>query len=184
MVARLGRQWVGSDYLYQMPGHIGVVVEVVHSTEQDLPIDEAGIKQAIMNLFYDNGIVPEALATANQPPLPFLHILILTSEVEKQTVAAVAARFFEKVSIDRFEFIPPGVWQAITWERQDLVIAPRVQLAGEVQRTAMGLATNFVDQINYFLELRIEQDSDIRRKRPQGQRQRHQGCQECITSCR
>lgn len=164
LVARLGRHWVGSDYLYQMPGHIGVVVEVVKSDTTTFQIDSARIKSHIMNIFSQAGITPQATAYGNQPPLPFFHVLIFATSTAEHGIAAISGRLFEKVTIDRFHFDMPGTWQAITWEQQDLITASLQQISEQIIQTSLDISAHFVHQVNYFLDLRVQQESDVKLK--------------------
>lgn len=164
LVARLGRHWVGSDYLYQMPGHIGVVVEVVKSSATAFEVDSARIKMHIMNIFSQAGITPQAASYPGQPPLPFFHLLIFVSETADHGIAAISGRLFEKVTIDRFHFDVPGTWQAITWEQQDMVTASLQQISDQIEHTSLDIASHFVHQVNYFLDLRVQQESDVKLK--------------------
>jgi len=171
LVARLGRQWVGSDYLYQMPAHIGVVVEIVggakeyiEGQETPVTINAEYIKRQVMDHFIANGITPQAITVGNNPPLPFFHILIFAASTDDRGVAYITCRLFEKVHLDRFGFQLPGAWQAITWEKQELIITSIQQFPENVGMTAVGIADDFLKKVIYFMELRIQQGSDIKLK--------------------
>lgn len=162
LVARYGREWVGSDYLYDMPVNIGVIVEVVLPDGKPIDINPMALKQQISGIFAKIGINPDAEALGPKPPLPFFHVLILAYPTDTKYVAYVSGRLFEEVKIDRLHFEPNGVWQAITWEKQDLVITSPSQFNDQLTKTVDSIGEAFIDRIRFFQELQLEQDSKIK----------------------
>ena len=76
LLAKIGRRWVGNDYLYNLHRNIGIKIEVVEQEDKKISIDGEGLTQLVAEIFQKGDIIPESLASADTPPLPFFHILI------------------------------------------------------------------------------------------------------------
>ena len=162
LVARYGKEWVGSDYLYDMPVNMGVVIEVVLPEGKAIDINPNSLKQQISGIFAKLGINPDAEAIGPKPPLPFFHVLILAYPTDTKYVAYVSGRLFEEVKIDRLHFEPNGTLQAITWEKQDLVITSPSQFNDQLTKTVDSIGEAFIDRIRFFQELQLESDNQIK----------------------
>lgn len=160
MLARVGRKWVGSDYLYDLPGNIGIKVEVVSGEGIALPIDTGAVSGVVAEIFQRGGLTPESLAGENRPPLPFFHILIFTFGDETQNVAYVAGRLFEDALLARYDLEPLGTWQVISWEKQDLVITSPLQFEDQFMKTVINIAETFVNRVETYARIKEESESN------------------------
>lgn len=172
-----GSEWVGSDHLFNLPASIGVVVEIVKpssissvtsapttapgATGTSAPVAlglnvlliEEKIKEIVSNSLKNIKMKPRDLLLERGTPLPFLHFLIILNPVEKGYVAYIAGRLFETVQSNRI-FLKTGItFQAITWEKQELIIAPPEQLQQQILETIQTIIASFSERIkNYALE--------------------------------
>lgn len=79
-------------------------------------------------------------------PLPALQILIMLQPVEKGVAAYCAAQLLEVVELHRIFLRPEIVYQAITWQKQELLLVAPEQLTVELDRTIRSLASSFADR--------------------------------------
>lgn len=162
LVARVGNRWVGSDYLYNLHRNIGIKVEVVKQAGKEISIDEEGLSQLVAEIFQQAGIVPESQASSNTPPLPFFHILIFALPADNTSIAFVSGRLFEDALLSRYGLEPIGTWQAISWEKQDLVVTSQLQFEDQLIKSVAGIATTFVNRVEVYAKLKEESESDAK----------------------
>lgn len=159
-------QWVGSDYLYNLTPNVGVVVEVIQSGELPQLINSNLIKENISSIFAMAGINPISESYADRPPLPFFNLIIFISPVEENFAFSVTGRLFEGVEIPRLNFRLPGTFQAITWEKQEMVVTPANRLTEQLLFTSREIAGLFAERVNYFKRQKIEQDQQLKLRCP------------------
>lgn len=157
-------KWVGSDYLYSLSPNIGVVVELVNPNNIPHNIDIDLIKQNIETIFSYSGINPVAESIGGGPPLPFFHLLIFASPVENSYVFSISGRLFEDVRLARLNVKLPGTWQAITWEKQELVVASKALFFEQLWATSKQIAESFTQRVNFFRRQLIEQEDQLKLK--------------------
>lgn len=162
LLAKLGRRWVGSDYLYNMHQNIGIVIEVVLQEGKDISVDKDGLKGIIADAFGRIGLVPEALASENTPPLPFFHVLIFAFPSENSTVAFVSGRLFEDALLARYGLDPIGTWQAISWEKQDLVVTSPMQFDAQLKKSVSNIAQTFTERVEMYSKIKEESESNAK----------------------
>ncbi len=155
-------KWVGSDYLYDLPSNIGVVVEVVSPTGSTQNINTALIKQNIEAIFSYARINPVTESFQGQPPLPFFHLLIFAVPVENSYVFSISGRLFEAVRLARLNLRLPGTWQAITWEKQELIVASKTLFFEQLLATSKEIAEFFTQRVTYFKKQRMELEEQLR----------------------
>lgn len=88
------------------------------------------------------------------PPLPFLHVLIMVNPIEKGYVAYFGLRLFESVEIKRVVLEPDTAFQAITWEKQTLLIASTEDFKKEMSNLTKELTEDFISRYNYYRSLK------------------------------
>lgn len=88
-------------------------------------------------------------ADAGKPPLPVFMIVIIAEPINKGYAIYCAANLFEEVDMKRAQ-LEEGTWQAITWERQHLIITPTEELPYHLGRCVDDLAYSFVKLYRYF----------------------------------
>jgi len=162
LVTQFAGKWIGSDYLYNLPPDIGIAIDVVTPDNFPLRIDQLRIKDAAADVFSRGNITPISQAVGDMPPLPFLHFLIFVQSAEESVVAFVEARYFEGVKLFRLDYSLPGTVQAITWEKQDLIVDAPNRIEEQILVSAEGLAREFVSRVHYFERQRYEEEEMLR----------------------
>lgn len=157
-------KWVGGDNMYNMPNNIGVGVEIVKPVGKPLPISSSAIKARIAALFERSGITPQPEGKAPSAPLPFFHMLILIYPIEKGYVAALNGRLFEAVTIPRIILEKSNTWQAITWEKQDLIITSGDLLVEQVNLAIDDITTNFIDRYTFYEKIYEQTKRQLQRE--------------------
>lgn len=162
LLAKIGKRWVGNDYLYNMHRNIGVKVEVVRKEGKDISIDEEGLAYIVADIFQRGEIIPESLASEELPPLPFFHILIFAFPSENSNIAFVSGRLFEDALFARYGLDPIGTWQAISWEKQDLVITSPLQFDEQLKKSVANIAATFIDRVEMYAKIKAESESNAK----------------------
>ncbi|MBA3238929.1 MAG: hypothetical protein H0T62_11370 [Parachlamydiaceae bacterium] len=150
-------RWVGSDYLYDLPSNIGVVVELVVPQELAGVFSTDRIRDEVNTIFSNIGITPLSEAIGEQPPLPFFHLVAFIVPVEGSYVLSLSGRLFENVTLPRINFQLSGTWQAITWEKQAIIVSSKNQLSDQLYGTAKEIAVLFAGKVLHFRDRRFAQ---------------------------
>lgn len=136
-------KWEGTDYLGFLSRNIGISVEVLKPEGVPPVADPSILENQVAAVFTQENIVPRT-DVAEGPPLPFLHLLIFIYPIDQERFIVFGnGRLFEQVQVVRKDFVPAGVWQAITWETQDLTVAGSDTLDVKVKGIAEKLAAAF-----------------------------------------
>lgn len=144
-----GGQWVGSENLNNLTKDIGVVAEIIAPSTLSVPLTEEALRQKVVSLLQEARLNPHpAESMTKENPLPFLHLLIMVNPIERGFAAYCAGRLFEEVQIKRVFLKPNIVWQAITWEKQELILSPADQLQDSLNRTIQYIIKDFTDRLH------------------------------------
>lgn len=146
MLVRMGNFWEGGDNLFNLGSHVGVFVEIIKPQEDTLPINNEQFQRLIADIFSGAGIIPTILAATDQPPLPFFQVQILLYPINKGYVASCEGRLFESVSLKRVLFDPGMIFQAITWQKKNLLVAPTNTIVSELERAVSDIAHSFIER--------------------------------------
>lgn len=149
-------QWVGSDNLYNVSSNISVYVEMIYPENQKIFFNEGELKAKVQAIFTKGGITPFALHQPETPALPLFHVLIMLNQVEPCIMASCSCRLFEAVTIKRAIFDEGITFQAITWEKQDLIASGKQDFTALIEKTVEEFATEFVERFKYFQNLRLQ----------------------------
>lgn len=142
--------WTGGDNLLNISKDIPIHLELVLPIGKKSPIDEAEIKKRVTAIFSKAGIGDQAKAFTTKPPLPFFHVLIMVQNIEKGYAAYIGGRLFEEVTVPRVVLPDNTFFQAITWEKQELIVASPEDITNQVLLTLDEIAQNFADRYTYF----------------------------------
>ena len=143
-------QWVGSDYLGSLSPNIIIDLEIRKTASLQQPINEALIKQAVVNVFKGAEINTERLSQEG-PPLPFMHVLIMVYPLTQEEVFTICSlRLFEEINVVRKNFVPSGYWQGITWESQDTGIFKKSELDVNLKDLVEKNAKIFTDRYRQY----------------------------------
>lgn len=166
LVRNYMNQWVGNDYLYNAPPGIGVVVEIIQPSDSSQLINTDVIKNNISEIFLASGITPVSESFNDLAPLPFFHLVIFLTPVDDNYVFSIAGRLFETVTLPRLNFKLPGTFQAITWERQEMIITSKNRLEEQALYTAREIADLFTSRLRYYRQQIIEQEEQLKLRCP------------------
>jgi hypothetical protein len=153
IVAVQGGQWLGNEHLLGVSPHIGVVVELVIPPGVQFPIPESKIRDQVARVLKAGGVTPKR-EFYGVTPLPFLHIMIMLNPIEKGYAVFIAERLFEEVQLNRIRLKMGTTFQAITWEKQELVVVPKEQLQPEIMKLLESIANEFVVRFKAYSELK------------------------------
>lgn len=142
--------WQGGDNLLNLSKNIPVRVELVLPIGKKSPIEEAVIKKHVVDIFAKAGISDKVQAYADKPPLPFFHVLVMAQQIDKGYAVYVAGRLFEQVDVSRVVLNNEAFFQAVTWEKQELIVASPEEIANQVLLVLDEIATNFADRYTYY----------------------------------
>lgn len=145
--------WLGSDQLLNVPKNIGVYLTVVKPEDLKLEISENTLRVHAEEVFQKNGIKTQTLAFEGAPPLPAFEIEVFVYPIQKGFVASLNGRLFESVSIDRFKLDPNMAFQAITWEKQSLLVAPTEQFSAELEKSIKDIAETFAERFRSYQKI-------------------------------
>lgn len=150
ILVNLGGKWEGSDHLLNISNNIGVYVSIVKPENEELPTSDAQIKTEVDNIFSLANIKPQILVTSGKPPLPAFEIQIFVYPIERGYVAYCSGRLFESVVLERFKMDPNMAFQAITWEKQHLIVTPKEQLGDQIIKTVQDIARTFSERFQVY----------------------------------
>lgn len=150
--------WVGSDNLFNLKPNMNVYVELVMPENMKIEINEAQIKSLVLQIFARVGIIPIAFVAPGEAPLPLYHVLIMLNQVDECNMAFCACRLFESVTLKRVILNPGITFQAITWEKQELISAAKKDFYPLLNKTITDFTEEFIGRYQYFLNLRTQND--------------------------
>lgn len=165
MVGLSKRLWVGSDYLFYLQNNIGVVIELiadkqVKSDEGKVLVVESKLKADAEAIFRKVGINPQSYSIDNAAPLPFFHILIMMYHADSKIFASVSGRLFEEAMPARLNLDSPvGTFQAITWERNEILITSAPQFPEQLELLVKNICDSFIYRYEYFAEEEMDEFS-------------------------
>ncbi len=143
-------QWVGTDHLFNLTNQIGVSVEVVTPPNVTLTISKDEIIEETMKILSQGGLAPHRITGGASSPLPFFHFLIMVFPLQNGYLGSVSGRLFEAVDVDRIKLAQGIIWQAITWEKQTLIISSKEEFALQLKKYVDEITQAFVDRYKHF----------------------------------
>lgn len=155
ILVNVGRGWEGSDHLLNLPHNIGVYIKILKPELGNLEINEQELQRQIETIFGEADIKPLTIAASGKPPLPAFEIEIFIYPIEKGYAAFLDGRLFESVVLDRFNMDSNMAFQAITWEKQNLIISPKDKFGEQLSKAAEDIALAFVER--YIAYERLKQ---------------------------
>lgn len=146
-------EWQGSDNIYNISNNISIGVELIVPDEAAFPLRAETIKNRLKSAFQSAGITPVAVMSGNKPPLPFFNVVILAQSINKGYAIYCAANLLEEVDVKRVR-LEQGVWQAITWDRQHLIITSNEEASFHVNKCIDDIAMAFVKLFRHYQSVR------------------------------
>jgi hypothetical protein len=149
-----GDRWDGGDYLYNLTDQIGVYLSILEPEEKSANLDQKTILQNIFNQFNRSGIKPGIVVKEGSPPLPFFHIQVLVYPVGTRYAASCKGTLFEEVSLKRVELDPSTVFQAITWQRESLIVISSDNFESQLNKSISETVSAFIERFQFYRELK------------------------------
>ena len=147
-------KWIGSDHLYNLSNQIEIVVEIFKPEALEIPLTKEMLRERIVEIFKNAKIEPFTNAEPGQPPLPFFHMLIMITPIEKGFAVYCQGRLFEKIELKRVKLSEQTTYQAITWESSDLITTPTEKVAAQINSCVDEITGNFINRYQFFANLR------------------------------
>jgi hypothetical protein len=146
--------WQGSDHLLNLPKNIGVYVKIIKPEEESLNTSDKDLQKQVERAFAEANIKPLTMAVAGKPPLPAFEIEIFVYPIERGYAAFLDGRLFESVILDRFKMDPNMAFQAITWEKQTLIVSPKEQFAEHIVKAVEEITGAFITRYQAYEHLK------------------------------
>lgn len=157
LILREDSGWEGSDNVFNLSRNIAVGVDIdlppLEAGDAPFPIKVEAIRERVKKIFTNAGITPYPKGEGSGPPLPLFRVLIIAQPIAKGYVFYCSGNLLEEIDIKRV-IMKEGVWQAITWERQHLVVSAAEEITYQVERCVDDLAYNFVKLYRHFENIR------------------------------
>lgn len=147
------KQWEGSDDLLNLSANIGTYATIVKPEDLKISLTEDQVLARVNALFSQNQIAPYTLTPTDQPPLPAFQVEILIYPFEGYYAAAVEAHLFESVTLKRFTLDLGMAYEAITWEKRNLVVGPAEQMPAYILNTVEEITKSFLESYQVFKKL-------------------------------
>jgi hypothetical protein len=142
--------WRGTDHLLNLTNNIAVQVDIMTGDDIKLPFDEQDVKRAVEDALTVAGIKPNVRGQPGSPPLPYLHFLIMAQKCNEEVAVYIQARLFEKVRLERVALPGEVVFQAITWEDENLLVIEATQVKTDVFAQLNEMSSYFIQRYNFF----------------------------------
>lgn len=150
ILVNVGGVWEGGDHLLNIKNTIGVYVSINAPENEDIQITSQQIKDQVEKRFHEANIKPETLVTPGSPPLPAFQIQIFVYPIDKGYVAYCSGRLFESVVLDRFKMDSNMAFQAITWEKQRLLVTPKELFSEQLTLVIQDIAQTFAERFEVY----------------------------------
>lgn len=150
IIGKGGGGWIGSDHLLNLTQDIPVIVEIIKPDDLEIAFTADELREKVLNEFYKEGYDINFTPDDTKPPLPYFDILIMLQKIEGGYVASIEGRLFESVTLKRVILPDEVAFQAITWEKQNLIITPTDQLTEQVTKSTTDIAKIFLSRSKFF----------------------------------
>lgn len=145
--------WEGSDNVYNITENIGVSAEVIFNSSMKFPIQKEQIVRRVEEIFKTGGIHPQAVLQLGKPPLPLFNVVLMIQPIDKGYALLLSGNLLEEVDVKRVH-LTQGAWQAITWQREDLLVVATEDAPHQINKAIDELAFQFVKVYRHFGYLR------------------------------
>lgn len=152
--------WAESENLYNLPRGIEVYAELVKPDSLELPFDAGQISHKIKEMFAKARLIPTSTAPLNEPTLPLYHVLIFVDKLDRAMVLYISCRLFEGVKLERLSLPKNFVFQAITWEKQNMVVAAPSDIPHQLESNLQEMTQGFLQLITHYNQIKSTQKQD------------------------
>lgn len=150
VVGIVNDKWEETDYLGYLSNKIGIDIEVLKTSQVVGVPDNAALQRIAEAALTKENIIPNA-EVVEGPILPLLHFLIFIYPIDTNNYVIFGnVRLFEKIHVERKDFMPKGYWQGITWENQDVAVSNSEKLGENVTELVSKLADIFAKRYRQY----------------------------------
>lgn len=148
-------KWLGSDYLLNLSSDLKIIAEIVKSqNNESLPLQENALANIVSARLKQAGLNPSDTILTNQLVTPFLHVLVLVQNIEKAGYAVSChLSLFEVVKLERVTLTDEVSFQAITWDKETLLLVPVGQAVSLIEKAVGDLTDEFIKRFEFFEKL-------------------------------
>lgn len=154
IVGQANGEWVSSDHLYNLKPNMSVYVEVIYPEGKNFQVNEEALTAQVENILRAGGISMPALHALDEPSLPLFNVVVTVNAIEQTMFANVECRLFESVELKRVILDPGITFQAITWQKEELIGALQPDFNATLNQSVQELTKDFVERFNHFLNMR------------------------------
>lgn len=152
-------KWDGGDYLYNLSDQLGVYVNILQPEGDSSGLDQNVILKGIVDQFIKSGIKYGNVIKEGNPPLPFFQIQILVYPFGSGYAACCKGALFEEVGLKRVNFEPGNVFQAITWQRESLIVTSSSTFYSQLDKSISETVNAFIERFQIYRELKSSSES-------------------------
>lgn len=149
--------WEGSDYIYNLTNKIGVAVDIAQPANVSIGLSDVKLKGIVEEAFRKGGITPIAEGTDDVPFLPFFQIEIFIYPIDKGYAVTCQGKLFESVKVKRVVLEKGAAIQAITWEKETLMVISTDNADIQIEKRVEELADAFVKLFQLYETLKKPQ---------------------------
>lgn len=160
MITYRDGKWIGGDHLFNVSKNIPIAIELILPQNAEVGFNEESIRAQVVEIFKKIDITSNFEFTAEKPPLPFFHLLIMVQPIEKGFVACCDGRLFEDVHLDRVVLDSRTAIQGITWEKQSLLVFPEKLIDDQIKTTVDDIATTFTTRFEAYEKLKNKRNAN------------------------
>lgn len=142
--------WIGSDHLLNLTSDINVIVDIVKPENVTLTFTAEQVRKEVLLRFEKHGFDIQFTQQDKGPPLPYFDIQILVQHIEGGYALSIQGQLFEAVTLKRVILPEEVTFQAVTWEKQDLLITPTDQLNQQVYKSVQEITDQFLARFDFF----------------------------------
>ena len=158
IVVSQGGKWIGSDHLLNLTKKIDVVVEILKPEGTRLPFSEESLEKKVEAVFKKKDFDTTASTLSAMPNIPFFNILLVVYPIEKGFVALIDGRLMESIDPKRVKLDKDTDFQAITWEKKTLIVAPTDEFEAVVEKTMEEILKTFFERYEFFEKMKIKME--------------------------
>jgi hypothetical protein len=140
-------QWIGGDNFTNIAHSVSLQVNIIKPENLQISFNREDLQSKIADIFSKSEITINTTATEYTPPLPFFNMMILAYPIVDGMVVAVQGRLFESVELKRVVLENNTLFQGITWEQTNLVVAPDEEIEKYIKNAVEEIAKSFATRV-------------------------------------
>lgn len=143
-------EWKGSDNFVNLSQETRVQANVLMPEKLKLAVNPASMEKIAWELLSKAKFLTMEEELSAKPPLPFLRLNVMIYPVQSGFAGVVNVALFEEVKLDRVQLDKDYVFQAITWEQSQLIVAPEKDFLKELEETVKNIISDFIKRASAY----------------------------------